>query len=97
MRLSIAFHPYLVVDFKRLGQPPPQGLSPFEFLFDWFEPKVAVGVSPLLIAAEDMTVWTSLIEAAWGKDALVCFFSEQEPAKVWGPTAGATVPCPRAG
>src|SRR5208337_2276766 len=83
LRLSREFRPYLIIDFKRIGQPPPQDLSPFQFLFDWLDPSVAVAVSPLLVAAEDMTVWANLIEAAWGKDALVCFFSEQEPAKVW--------------
>jgi len=83
LRLSGEFHPYLIVDFKRVGQPLPQDMSPFQFLFDWLDPAVAAAVSPLLIAAEDMAVWANLVEAAWGKDALVCFFSEQEPAEVW--------------
>jgi hypothetical protein len=81
--LSEKFAAHLIVDFRKMGLSPPKELPKAEFLFDWFKPGVAEVASPLLIAQGDLAAWPDLVEAGWGKDALVCIFSNQEEGQVW--------------
>jgi len=83
LRVSEKFAAHLIVDFRRLGQPPPKELSPVEFLFDWFEPGVATVASPVLISQDALLTWPVLLEDGWGKDAVVCLFSNQDTAEIW--------------
>ncbi len=83
LRVSKSLSAHLIVDFRRLGQPPPQELNKVEFLFDWFEPQVAAVASPVLVSQDTYPAWPCLIEEGWGKDAVTCFFSHLEISKVW--------------
>ena len=83
LRLCDKFAAHLIVDFRRLGQPPPKDLCQREYLFDWFNPAIAALASPLLISQHDLTSWPELLEAGWGKDAVVCVFSNEDRAEVW--------------
>jgi hypothetical protein len=69
---------YLIVDFNHLGSPPPEDLSTPNYLFDWLAPIAAAGVSPVIVAQDDMLTWPTLVEQGWGNDAVVCLFSKQE-------------------
>jgi hypothetical protein len=46
-------------------------------LFDWLEPHAAAVASPVVLSADDLAEWPALIERGWGKDAVICLFSEQ--------------------
>ncbi len=83
LRLSEKFVAHLIVDFRRLGQAVPKDFDKVEFLFDWFEPDVAAVASPVLISQNDFAAWPLLLEDGWGKDAVVCLFSNQDTAGVW--------------
>ena len=69
---------YLIVDFRNLGSPPPEELASRNYLFDWLEPPAAAVASPLLVGQDDLLTWPMLIEQGWGKDAVICLFSQQE-------------------
>ncbi len=84
LRLSEKFAAHLIVDFRRLGQAPPKDVATVEFLFDWFRPDVAAAASPVLISQNDLATWPMLLEEGWGKDAVVCLFSNRDTAEVWG-------------
>ena len=69
---------YLIVDFHKLGSPPPGDLAARNYLFDWLPPPSAEIVSPLLVGQDDLLTWPMLIAEGWGKDAVICLFSRQE-------------------
>jgi len=69
---------YLIVDFRNLGSPPPEELASRNYLFDWLAPEAAAVASPLLVGQDDLLTWPMLIEQGWGKDAVICLFSQQE-------------------
>ena len=69
---------YVLADFRNLGSPPPEELAARNYLFDWLEPPAADVASPLLIGQDDLLTWPMLIEQGWGKDAVICLFSQQE-------------------
>jgi hypothetical protein len=83
LRLSEKFAAHLIVDFRRLEQALPTDLGAVEFLFDWFQPDVAAVASPLLISQNDLAAWPTLLEEGWGKDAVICLFSNRDTAEVW--------------
>jgi hypothetical protein len=68
----------LLVDFHKLGRPPPAELTAPDYLFDWLGPQVAAGISPVVIAQHELPGWASLIETGWDGDAVVCLFSKQQ-------------------
>lgn len=69
---------YLIVDFRNLGAPPPEELASRNYLFDWLEPPAAEVASPLLVGQDDLLTWPALIGQGWGKDAVICLFSQQQ-------------------
>ena len=69
---------HLIVDFRNLGSPRPEELTARNYLFDWLPPPAADVASPLLIGQDDLLTWPMLIEQGWGKDAVICLFSQQE-------------------
>ncbi len=69
---------YFMADFKKLEGGLPEGLDSPAYLFDWFEPSVAAGVSPVLFAADEWAEWPAVVEQGWGEDAVICLFSSQE-------------------
>ncbi|MEI8373353.1 MAG: FHA domain-containing protein [Planctomycetota bacterium] len=83
LRLSEKSVAHLIVDFRRLGQAVPKDFDKVEYLFDWFEPDVAAVASPVLISQNDFVAWPLFLEDGWGKDAVVCLFSNQATAEVW--------------
>jgi len=67
---------YLIVDFRKLGMPPPSAGSERSYLFSWLPPEAAA-VSPRVIAAGELDEWPALVAQGWGNDAVVCLFSRQ--------------------
>lgn len=74
-RIAAQWPLHLIVDFHKLGQPPPADLGERRFLFSWLDPHAAEVASPLVVGASDTGQWRSLIDGAWGNDSVVCFFS----------------------
>lgn len=70
---------YLVATPGRLGIPLREGIAD-GYLFDWLEPEVARGVSPIAFPAEQSPFQDAdtgmIIDGGWGKDALICLFSK---------------------
>jgi hypothetical protein len=73
---------YLIVDFRKLGAPPPEELTQPEYLFDWLDPEVAAMVSPVILSQADLLTWPELVAQGWGNDAVICLFSTQEKPAV---------------
>jgi len=73
---------YLIVDFRKLGVPPPEAVTQRSYLFSWLPAEAAAAVSPLVIAAPEISQWPALVAQGWGNDALVCLFSRQDKAEV---------------
>jgi hypothetical protein len=72
---------YLIVDFTKLGAPPPEDLGEPEYLFDWLDPPAAEAVSPWVFGHSETAGWPALVDEGWGADAVVCIFStQQKPA-----------------
>lgn len=69
---------YLIVDFRKLGQPPPDTLRERSYLFSWLPAEAAAAVSPLVMAASEIGQWPDLVAQGWGSDALICLFSRQD-------------------
>ena len=73
---------HLIVDFRKLGVPLPAELKSPHYLFDWLAPGAAAAVSPVLLSQDELLTWPTLIEQGWGKDAVVCLFSNQEKGAI---------------
>lgn len=73
---------YLIADFRKLGQPPPDTVRERSYLFSWLPAEAAAAVSPLVLAASELDQWPDLVAQGWGSDALVCLFSRQDKADV---------------
>lgn len=69
---------YLIVDLRKLGAPLPEDVAQPDFLFDWLSPEAAALVSPIVVAQQETAAWPAMLEAGWGKDAVVCLFCKQE-------------------
>ena len=76
--LSESAPAYLIVDFHHLGEPPPPDLAAPSYLFDWLDPAAVPAVSPIVLGQDDLVTWPMLVDAGWGKDAVVGLFSRQE-------------------
>jgi hypothetical protein len=72
----------LTVDFRKLGDKPPADLPSRDYLFDWLPASAAQNASPLVIAAADYPEWFPIVDAGWGEDAVVCFFSKADEVEV---------------
>jgi hypothetical protein len=53
-----------------------------QYLFDWIAPSVVDRLSPVIWWADDPQLRDYLIEKAWGRDGLVCIFTQREPSLV---------------
>jgi hypothetical protein len=73
---------YLIVDFRKLGLPPPEAVTERSYLFSWLPAEAATAVSPLVIAAQEIGEWQAMLAQGWGNDALVCLFSRQDKAEL---------------
>lgn len=70
---------YLIVDFRKLTvQPPP---SPV-YLLDWIPPSAAARMSPIFLPPSDGLDLITIVEQAWGKDAMACVYSEWDTPQV---------------
>lgn len=65
---------YLMVDFNRLGAPRPTDLETPDYLFDWLE-TAAEAVSPVVFAGEELLTWPTMVDAGWGRDAVILLLS----------------------
>ena len=81
-KLASQGHLYAVVDFRRLGQKPPETLTQDAVLFDWLPPEVALENSPLLMLAASPE-FAPLWEAGWGKNGIVVLLSQSETAEMY--------------
>jgi FHA domain-containing protein len=70
--------PYLLVDFNKLKLPLPENLAEPAYLLDWLPEDSRTRYSPLLLAESDGMDLFSLIADGWGKDGLICIYSEKE-------------------
>jgi hypothetical protein len=73
---------YLIVDFRKLGMPPPSGAGQGSYLFSWLPTEAAAAVSPRIVAAGEMNEWPAVLADGWGSDAVVCLFSRQNKAEL---------------
>jgi hypothetical protein len=73
---------FLLVDFRKLGGPPPDDLPSREYLFDWQPPEIAAATSPQFVAAADYPPWFALFDQSWGEDAVVAVFSRSDPVEL---------------
>jgi len=73
---------YLMVDFRKLGSPPPGDAAQRMYLFPWLPPAAAAAASPVILASQETSEWKSLITQGWGSDAVVCLFSRQDKPTV---------------
>lgn len=73
---------YAIVDFGRLALPLPAELMDRSLIFDCLPAEFASESSPLLVADVEVRELGALIEAGWGKNAVVCFLSRDSKAKV---------------
>jgi hypothetical protein len=73
---------YLIVDYRKLGRPPPSGAGEGRYLFSWLPNEAAAAVSPRIVAAREMNEWPALLAEGWGSDAVVCLFSRQDQAEL---------------
>lgn len=69
--------PHAIVDFKRIGLKPPEGLDQNAVLFDWLPAEVALEHSPLLVDAS-APEFDAVLTAGWGQNAIVLIFSKLE-------------------
>jgi hypothetical protein len=69
---------YLIVDLRKLGVPLPEDVAHADFLFDWLSPEAAALVSPVVLSQHETAAWPKLLEAGWGKDAVICLFCQHE-------------------
>lgn len=69
--------PYLLVDFNKLKLPLPENLAEPAYLMDWLPEDSRARYSPLLLAESDGIDLFSLIANSWGKDSLICIYSEK--------------------
>jgi type III secretion system (T3SS) inner membrane Yop/YscD-like protein len=65
---------YLMVDFNRLGDPRPKDLETPDYLFDWLD-TAAETVSPVVFAGAESITWPTMVDAGWGRDAVIVLLS----------------------
>ncbi len=68
---------YLIVDFKKAGQPFPAPSGALIPLSDWLPPEVAAVNSPLIITPAATIDRGALLDGVWDQDAAVVIFSQQ--------------------
>ena len=78
--LNRSFGVYLLVDFRKLESPAPEELAQPDYLFDWLDPGLAAMLSPVIVSQTDLFTWPELVARAWGSDAVICLFSNQDKA-----------------
>lgn len=67
----------LVVNRAMAGLQPPEGGPPPVYLCDWYPEEVAAECSPVILDAATDASWPATVAAAWGKNALVAFYTRQ--------------------
>ena len=72
---------YAMVDFRRLGSPPPESLSLDAVLFDWLPSDISRDNSPLFMSATGPE-FQPLLGSGWGKDAMVLLLSQSPPETI---------------
>ena len=73
---------YAMIDFRRLGAPPPESLTHDAVLFDWLPHDISRDNSPLFMSAASPE-FLPLLESGWGKDAMVLLQSHSAPEVVY--------------
>ena len=82
MRLA-ATHPVaLIIDFQRLGTPPPAELAAPYYVLDWLDPLAAAAVSPVVMGPAELPGWAELVQQGWDRNAVACLFSKQGSVEV---------------
>jgi hypothetical protein len=81
--LRLIYPLHLIVDLSRLGMPFPAELGEPQYLFGWLDPVAASAASPVIISPDpENDAWRPLVEQGWGKDAIICLFSNTPSAQL---------------
>lgn len=94
VRLGQAVPLHVILELNKLEMPLPEGLAQPEYLMDWLPEEARAKYSPIVLSASDQPDLFSVIEAGWGKDAMIGIYSkEAKPALLERvrPAAGAFV------
>ena len=70
--------PLFVGPGVKTGLPIPADLSRLHYLYDWLPGEILTESSPVVISAKDTSEIFSLLENGWGKDGLICLYSNEE-------------------
>ena len=72
----------LLIDFSRISLPFPEEMVAEEHsLFEWLPPG-SIEKSPMLFALDELALWKSFVEEAWGSDAVIGLRSELPRAEL---------------
>ena len=73
-----------VVDFAKAGVALPEDLAKPNHVFDWMPAEAAAQVSPVILSPTDSASFSSIVDEAWGTDALVLLFSSRPATELHG-------------
>ncbi len=75
---------YLVIHLAKIEQSRPEKMENPEYLMDWLPDGPKEENSPVLLAASALPKPQPLLEEAWGKDAVICLYSNTDAATLIG-------------
>jgi hypothetical protein len=76
-RLAATLPVAVLVDFQRLGKPPPAELAAPYYVLDWLDPVTAAAVSPVVMGTAELPGWAEIVQQGWGRNAVACLFSKR--------------------
>jgi len=75
---------YVLANLTVSGAEVPLEMENPEYLFKWLPPEAVSAVSPVILTSDDGGRIDRVVEEAWGKNALVCFFSRMNREEMLG-------------
>lgn len=79
LRLADALPLYLVIDYAGLGLSPRIGAPR---LMNWLPRSLAEMKSPVVVSRRELSDFETLFKQAWGRDAVVCLYSDWEAQRL---------------
>lgn len=76
--------PYVLANFSTSGAEISLEMENPEYLLNWVAPEAVAVVSPIVLMPDDGDRIDRVVEEAWGKNALVCFFSRMNGEEMLG-------------